>query len=121
MAALIAYLSPRSDHMTHLTSLCPRGQSIKWVDSNQPIEIQRDQLDGILSVIVSPSYYPVELARMTKSVKLVQTLSAGTDQIDKVTLGEMGIMVSNNGGGNAISVAEGMAQPFKVSVLPKFI
>ena len=92
--------------MTHLTSLCPKGQSIKWVDSNQPIEIQRDQLDGILSVIVSPSYYPVELARMTKSVKLVQTLSAGTDQIDKVTLGEMGIMVSNNGGGNAISVAE---------------
>ena len=39
-------------------------------------------------------------------MKLVQTTSAGTDQLDKTALGEMGIRVSNNGGGNAVAVAE---------------
>ena len=37
---------------------------------------------------------------------MIQTTSAGTDKLDKTALGELGIKVSNNGGGNAVAVAE---------------
>ena len=43
---------------------------------------------------------------MRQNLKLVQTSSAGTNTLDKTALGEMGIRVANNGGGNAVAVAE---------------
>ena len=106
MPANIAYLAPSGELLDSFIGYAPEGAQIKWVDSNQSIEDQASELDGVIAVIVSPSRYPVELARLTPSVRLVQVTSAGTDMIDKQTLGELGITVSNNGGGNAVSVAE---------------
>ncbi len=106
MAATIAYLSPDGALLESFQRNAPEGAEIKWVDSTQSIEEQAADLEGVAAVVVTPSVYPVELARLTPSVRLVQTVSAGTDMIDKQTLGELGISVSNNGGGNAISVAE---------------
>lgn len=106
MPANIAYLAPSGELLDSFIGYAPEGAQIKWVDSNQSIEDQAAELDGVIAVIVSPSRYPVELARLTPSVRLVQVTSAGTDMIDKQTLGELGITVSNNGGGNAVSVAE---------------
>ena len=106
MPANIAYLAPSGELLDSFIGYAPEGAQIKWVDSNQSIEDQAAALDGVIAVIVSPSRYPVELARLTPSVRLVQVTSAGTDMIDKQTLGELGITVSNNGGGNAVSVAE---------------
>ena len=105
MTAKIASLAPNPNQMEYFTNLAP-GAEIKWVDTNQPIEKQAEELDGVVAVIVTPSTYPVELAKLTSSVRLVQTVSAGTNQIDTITLGELGIRVANNGGGNAIAVAE---------------
>ena len=106
MAASVAYLASDGALLESFQELAPEGAEIKWVDSSQSIEQQAADLEGVAAVIVSPSVYPVELARLTPSVRLVQTTSAGTDMIDKQTLGELGIRVANNGGGNAISVAE---------------
>ena len=106
MAASIAYLAPNGELLESFQEQAPEGAEIKWVDSSQSIEQQAAELEGVSAVIVSPSVYPVELARLTPSVRLVQTTSAGTDMIDKQTLGELGIRVANNGGGNAVSVAE---------------
>lgn len=106
MPANIAYLAPSGELLDSFIGYAPEGAQIKWVDSNQSIEDQASELEGVIAVIVSPSRYPVELARLTPSVRLVQVTSAGTDMIDKQTLGELGITVSNNGGGNAVSVAE---------------
>jgi phosphoglycerate dehydrogenase-like enzyme len=47
-----------------------------------------------------------ETARLFPQLKLIQTLSAGTDSIPKVEMSEMGIRVANNMGGNAVAVAE---------------
>ena len=47
-----------------------------------------------------------DLLRAGKKVKLVQLASAGWDRIDVRLAGELGIPVANNGGANAISVAE---------------
>ena len=106
MSAIIANLSPNRINAEFFEELANDASDIKWVDSSQSIEQQAQELEGITAVIVTPSEYPVELAKLTPSVKLVQTVSAGTDQIDKITLGELGIRVSNNGGGNAVAVAE---------------
>ena len=48
----------------------------------------------------------VETAEKFPNLKLIQTLSAGTDSIPKVGMSEMGIRVANNIGGNAVAVAE---------------
>ena len=106
MAASVAYLSPNGDLLESFQANAPEGAEVKWVDSSQSIEDQAKDLEGVAAVVVTPSVYPVELARLTPSVRLVQTVSAGTDMIDKQTLGELGIRVANNGGGNAIAVAE---------------
>ena len=43
---------------------------------------------------------------MCPNLRLVQTVSAGTDTLDVKGLGEMGVRTANNGGGNAVAVAE---------------
>jgi lactate dehydrogenase-like 2-hydroxyacid dehydrogenase len=106
MSAKIANLSPNKGQMEVFQKLAPEGVEVKWVDSTQPVEKQAEELKGIVAVIATPSEYSVELARLTPDVKLVQTVSAGTNLIDKQTLGELGIRVANNGGGNAIAVSE---------------
>ena len=106
MAARIAYLAPNPEQMEHFERLSAGGEEIVWVDSSQPLEKQAEDLRGVVAVIPVPSRYPTELAQLTPSVRLVQTISAGTNMIDKVALGELGILVANNGGGNAIAVAE---------------
>ncbi len=47
-----------------------------------------------------------DTGRLFSKLKLIQTLSAGTDTIPKVEMSEMGIRVANNMGGNAVAVAE---------------
>jgi len=47
-----------------------------------------------------------EQARRAPKLKLVQALSAGVDYLPVAELAEMGIPVANNGGGNAVAVAE---------------
>ena len=73
------------------------------MDSTQPLERQSAQLQDAVVVIGTPA---VDLARACPKLKLVQTTSAGTDSIDVVGLGEMGIKVANGGGGNAVAVSE---------------
>ena len=106
MSAKIAVLAPNPDQIRDFEVIATDGEEIKWVDANQPTEKQAEDLRGVVAVIATPSRYPVELARLTSSVRLVQTVSAGTNWIDTVALGELGIRVANNGGGNAITVTE---------------
>ena len=58
-------------------------------------------VDAIISMDVS-----LNVLRRSPNVKLVQTLSAGFDQLDAGTIGEMGIPIANNGGANSIAVSE---------------
>ena len=47
-----------------------------------------------------------EVAVGLRNLKLIQTFSAGTDRLDKHILASRGVHVANNGGANAVSVAE---------------
>lgn len=84
----------------------PEGVEVVWVDVDQPLDKQAEQLREAVSVIVMPSAFPVDLALKCPNLKLIQTVSAGTNMIDIPALNELGIQVANNGGGNAVAVAE---------------
>jgi glyoxylate reductase/D-3-phosphoglycerate dehydrogenase len=84
----------------------PDGAEIVWVDVTQPLDQQAAQLREARAVIVMPSAFPVDLALKCPNLKLIQTVSAGTNMLDIAALNELGVQVANNGGGNAVAVAE---------------
>jgi phosphoglycerate dehydrogenase-like enzyme len=84
----------------------PEGAEITWVDVKQPVEQQAAQLQDAVAVIVMPSAFPVDLALKCPKLRLIQTVSAGTNMLDIAALSELGVKVANNGGGNAVAVAE---------------
>lgn len=78
-----------------------------FIDGDSSIEEIVSICFGIKSIITQGVYkYITELASKLDSLKLIQTPSAGTDWLDKSKLSELGVSVSNNGGGNAVAVAE---------------
>ncbi len=84
----------------------PPDVDIVWVDASAPVEVQAEALKDAVAVFTLPSQFPVELARRCPRLRLVQVFSAGVEAIDLAALGELGIKVANNGGGNAPAVAE---------------
>lgn len=92
--------------MESFRQYCPEGTEIVWVDVAQSIDQQAAQLQGARAVIVIPSAFPVELALKCPGIRLLQTVSAGTNMMDIPALNELGMLVANNGGGNAVAVSE---------------
>lgn len=80
---------------------------VRHVDANLPpdeiVEQCRDAI-GILPELTQAM--TAGIAARLPNLKLVQTVSAGTDWLDKTGLAEMGVPVANNGGANAVAVAE---------------
>ena len=83
------------------------GIDLRFVDNGQTFDEIVEQCQGAAVVLPQGRYGQMtELAGKVSTLKLVQTFSAGTDWIDKSALAEMGIDVANNGGANAVAVAE---------------
>lgn len=83
------------------------GIDLRFVDSTQSFDDILTECAGAVALLPTGHLKGIaELAEKIGTVKLVQTFSAGTDYIDKAGLAEMGINVSNNGGANAVAVAE---------------
>jgi len=102
------YVLSRNDprQLETFRQLAPEGVEVKWVDVTQPIDQQAAQLQEASAVIAVPSAFPIELALKCPNLRLVQTVSAGTNMIDIAALNELNIKVANNGGGNAVAVSE---------------
>lgn len=67
--------------------------------------IGSENFDAVM-VVGGGGIRSAETGRLFPNLKLIQTLSAGTDSIPKVEMSEMGVRVANNMGGNAVAVAE---------------
>jgi phosphoglycerate dehydrogenase-like enzyme len=107
MSTSVYVLSPDdSFQLDTIRRFAPDDAEVIWVDSTQSIEQQAAQLKDAAAIIAAPSAFPVELALKCPNLKLIQTVSAGTNMIDIPALQEIGIQVANNGGGNAVAVAE---------------
>ena len=106
MGAQVIIYGPSGEALDNFQRVAPEGVDVGWVDSSLPLEEQEPDLRDAQVAVVAGGVVTVEVARLAPNLKLVQTTSAGTDTLDKTALGEMGVRVSNNGGGNAVAVAE---------------
>ena len=105
MAQVIIY-GPNESALPDYQRFAPEGLEVGWVDSTKPLDDQAADLKDVQVALVAGADVSVEVAARAPNLKLVQTTSAGTNTLDKTALGEMGIRVANNGGGNAVAVAE---------------
>ncbi len=79
----------------------------KLVDSEQSREnVVQECKDAVALIAAGRGAFDTELIAELKNLRLIQTFSAGTDWIDKAALAELGVKVANNGGANAVAVAE---------------
>lgn len=84
----------------------PRG----WTINIHPLSISDDDKIVILKDADFLLLFPGEISNRvlisSPNLKLIQLISAGFDRIDIKTCKELGIPIANNGGANAIDVAE---------------
>ena len=82
----------------------PPELEVTVVDPQLSEEDKADLCKDAVAIISSD--ISTAVLRKCPNVKLIQTLSAGYDRLDLEAILEMGIPVANNGGANAIAVAE---------------
>ena len=83
----------------------------RLIDCTRAMDAVAKDCEG--AVAIHPAAYRTlttpqitELVSRTKTIKLVQAPSAGTDLYDKHALARLGVPVANHGGANAVAVAE---------------
>ena len=106
MGAQVIIYGPSDEALANFQNVAPEGLDVGWVDSSLPLDEQAPDLQDAQVAVIAGGIVTVDVAGRAPNLKLVQTVSAGTDTLDKTALGEMGVRVSNNGGGNAVAVAE---------------
>lgn len=113
MSNIVVILGPRNEgyevRLKETQDAAARvGQiDLRIVDNGQPFDDIAEQCQGAVVVVPYGKYDELtELAEKISTLKLVQTPSAGTDWINKAALAELGVDVANNGGANAVAVAE---------------
>lgn len=80
---------------------------LRHVDSELPEDQLLDALkDAIAIMPAGAKTFSPEMIEKLPKLRLIQTFSAGTDYLDKTMLAEAGVDVANNGGANAVAVAE---------------
>ena len=116
-------LRQRRADMNKLARQLGGAVEFKIVDTRQSVPEMAKQSQG--AIAVHPAVYRqmtpqqvTELVKLAPTIKLIQTSSAGTDLYEKIILDKMGVPVCNNGGANAVAVAE-HAIAFMVGVYRK--
>jgi phosphoglycerate dehydrogenase-like enzyme len=84
----------------------PKGFDVSWrpypLNDNEKAEMIKD----VEFLVLHPAVVSQSVLREAKSLRLIQLLTAGYDQIDLKLAAELGIPVATNGGANAWAVAE---------------
>lgn len=102
----IAFLTTMRKRAESIIDQAPPGVEVTYVDNALSDEEKVPLCRDADAFMVQPADVSMHLLKQCPNVKLIQTLSAGYDRLDLEAIGEMGIPVANNGGGNSIAVAE---------------
>ncbi len=102
----VAFLSSTRDRAEFIINLAPPDLEVTYVDNTLPDDEKVDLCKDAQAIITVPADVSTNVLNSCPNVKLIQTLSAGYDRLDVKAIGEMGIPIANNGGANAIAVAE---------------
>ncbi len=89
-----------------IMSLAPSELEVTCIDNALPDDEKIPLCSDADAIMAIPPDVSVGLLRGCPNVRFIQLLSAGYDRIDVPAIGEMGIPIANNGGANAIAVAE---------------
>ena len=100
----VAYFSGLGGRSEFMVGQAPAELEVTVVDPGLSDE-EKAQLCKDADAIIS-SDISTAVLRQCPTVKLIQPLRAGYDRLDLEAILEMGIPVANNGGANAIAVAE---------------
>ncbi len=96
----------RQDELAKAAKEYPEVE-LRFVDTEQPMDdVIRECQDAVALIPAGVRTFDTEFISKLGNLKLIQTFSAGTDWMDKAALAELGVNVSNNGGANAVAVAE---------------
>ncbi len=101
--ALLAVAKKRADY---IISQAPLGWEVTFVDNRMSVEEKIPLCKDADAIIAFPADVSVTLLKQCPNLKLIQTFAAGYERLNLEAIGEMGIPVANNGGANAIAVAE---------------
>ncbi|MBP2637793.1 MAG: D-3-phosphoglycerate dehydrogenase, partial [Firmicutes bacterium] len=86
--------------------MAPKGFEAIYASSKLSEEEKINIIKDVEYVILHPGIISGKILREAKSLKLIQSLTAGYDKIDIVAAKELNIPVATNGGANSWSVAE---------------
>ena len=106
MGTNVVLLSSEGDDMYIFRRSAPEGPEVSWVDQSQPLEQLVARCRDAVAIITTGEGIPMDLAKACPNLKLVQSIGAGTDELDVAALNGLGVRVANNGGANAAAVAE---------------
>lgn len=85
----------------------PKGWTIEFVSpADGEAKVAQTLVHADYIATYGSGRMPFKLFEPLKNLKMVQTVSMGTDHLPVIQLWEKGVFVCNIGGGNAVSVAE---------------
>jgi phosphoglycerate dehydrogenase-like enzyme len=84
----------------------PEGFDVSWRPYPLNDNEKADMIKDVESLVLHPAVVSQSVLREAKSLRLIQLLTAGYDEIDLKLTAELGIPVATNGGANAWAVAE---------------
>lgn len=80
---------------------------LRFVNSELPEDELIEQCREAIAILPSATrVLTSEVAAKLPNLRLIQTFSAGTDYLNIAVLADLGVDVANNGGANAVAVAE---------------
>jgi len=88
-----------------MREMAPAQIELVEVNAEAPLE-EQIALCKDVDFMIAPDDTPMALLKACPKLKLMQLMSAGYDRMDLPAVLELGIKVANNGGSNAIAVAE---------------
>lgn len=89
-----------------LTQHAPDGYTVDVAETETPVAEKSALLSDADALILFPSRIEDEALKAAKQLKHIQLVSAGFEHMNLPLIEELGITISNNGGANAIDVAE---------------
>lgn len=89
-----------------LTSQAPDGYEVVTAANDLPVAEQQQLVADADFLVLFPGHVENEVLNAAKRLRLIQLVSAGFDRVDVDRCRELEIPVANNGGSNAIDVAE---------------
>jgi len=84
----------------------PEGFDVSWRPYPLNDNEKADMIKDVEFLVLHPAVVSQSVLREAKSLRLIQLLTAGYDEIDLKLTAELGIPVATNGGANAWAVAE---------------